>query len=309
MSAVAPFLPARRQGLSALARREEREFYLYISPWLLGLFLFTLGPLVASFVISFMDWVIVKPPTFIGLSNYREMLADPLFWQSLKVTSIYTFLDVPLRMIASLLVAIALNQQIKGVKLWRTIYYMPSVVPSVAVAMLFIWMLARRGLVNQLLGLVGLPPVNWFSEQMALYSLIIMSLWGYGASMVIFLAGLQNVPAHLYEAAAIDGAGTLARFRHITIPMISPVILFNTVMAIIGTFQVFTTGYVVTGGGPNNATLFYVLYLYRNAFQYFRMGYACSLAWVLFVIILACTALVFRSSPAWVYYEAEVARR
>jgi multiple sugar transport system permease protein len=300
----------KKKARSGLLAREEREFYLFIAPWLVGFLCLTLGPLIASLVMSFMRWEIIAPPEWIGLGNLRRLFDDKLFMQALKVTTIYTVVDVPLRTVASLLVALALNQRIAGAHWFRTFYYMPSVIPTVAVAMLFLWMLAPSGLINSLLALVQIPPQEWLtSSRWALFSLILMSLWGYGASMVIFLAGLQGIPAQLYEAAEIDGANRWQRLWNVTLPMLSPVILFNVVMAIIGTFQVFTTGFIVTRGGPNNATLFYVLYLYRVAFNYFEMGYASALAWVLFLIILAVTLLTFRSSAAYVYYEGAIRGR
>ena len=304
---MAPSPVKKSSRRNSLLIKEEREFYMFISPWLFGFVFLTLGPLLVSLIMSFTQWEVISPPKWIGGRNYLSMYRDPLFRQSLKVTTIYTVLDVPLRMAASLLVALALNQKILGARWYRTFYYMPSVIPAVAVSMLFLWILAPKGLLNALLGMVGIPPQKWLtSSKLALYSLVLMSLWGYGSSMVIFLAGLQGIPQQLYEAAEIDGANRWRRFIHITIPMLSPVILFNTVMAMIGTFQVFTTGFLVTGGGPNNATLFYALYLYRSAFEYFEMGYACALAWVLFLIILLLTLITFRSSAAYVYYEGEI---
>jgi multiple sugar transport system permease protein len=288
-----------------MALKEERSFYLFISPWVIGCVIFTAGPMFTSALLSFMDWDTITAPRWIGLSNYEELLRkDPVFWKSLKVTAVYTCVTVPLHLLSSLMVAILLNQNVKGLGLFRTIFYLPTVLPPVASIMLWIWIFFPDGLLNACATLFGIPPQNWLQdERLALPSIMLMSLWGFGASMLIFLAGLQSIPAHLYEAADIDGAGRWSKFRHITLPMLSPVIFFNVVTGIIGTFQVFTAGYLFTGGGPNNATMFYVLYLYKNAFEYFRMGYACALAWVLFVIIMACTLLVMRSSAKWVYYE------
>ena len=304
-------VPARRRGLSALERREEVGFYLFISPWLIGFLAFTLGPMVASFVISFMKYDVLTPPSFIGLQNYAIMFTtDPLFWQALRVTTIYTAGAVPLGMVAALFVAILMNQPIRGIYVFRTIYYLPSIITGVPAALLWMWILNPTvGVLNYLLSFVGIKGPAWlFDERWVLPALIMMSLWGIGGSMIIYLASLQSVPQHLYEAAEIDGAGVWARFWHVTIPMISPVIFFNLVMSIIGSFQVFTSAFVMTQGGPANASLFYVLYLYRNAFSYFKMGYASALAWVLFGIILILSLLVIKSSPAWVYYEGTVKR-
>jgi len=295
----------RRGGL---ARREERDFYIFTSPWWLGLILFVIGPMVASIVISFTKWDIITPPKWVGFQNYVHMFKeDPLFWKSLRVTAVYTFVLVPVQLTLSMLVSILLNQKVRMLGLFRTIFYLPTVLPIVASSLLWLWILSPEGILNFFVGLLGIPPQNWLtSERLALPSIMLMSLWGsFGTSMIIFLAGLQGIPHSLYEAAEIDGSGAWGKFRHITLPMLSPVIFFNFVMGTIGTFQVFTQGYLLTDGRPNNATLFYVLYLYRNGFEYLRMGYASALAWVLFVIILAVTLLIIRSSTMWVYYEAQ----
>jgi len=203
-------------------------------------------------------------------------------------------------------VAILLNQRVRGLGIFRTIFYLPTVLPGVASLMLWMWIFFPDGLLNVITGLFGVAPKAWLSdERLALPSLIAMGMWGYGATMLIFLAGLQEIPQHLYEAAEIDGCGRWAKFIHITLPMLSPVIFFNAVTSMIGTFQVFEAGYIATQGGPNNATLFYLLYLFRNAFEYFQMGYACALAWVLFWVIMGLTLLVVKSSAAWVYYEGK----
>ncbi|MHB0874476.1 MAG: carbohydrate ABC transporter permease [Anaerolineae bacterium] len=305
---TAPIL-RRQQRRGITEREEERGFYLFISPWLVGFVIFTLGPMIASFIISFMKYDVLSAPQFIGVENYRVMFTtDPLFWQSLEVTFVYSMGSVPLGMAASLFVAILMNQPVRGIYVFRTIYYLPSLITGVPSALLWMWVFNPSvGILNYGLSLIGIKGPLWlFSETWVLPSLIIMSLWGIGGSMIIYLASLQGVPQHLLEAAEIDGAGVLARFRHVTIPMISPVIFFNLVMSIIGSFQVFTSAFVMTQGGPANASLFYVLHLYRNAFSYFKMGYASALAWVLFAIILFFSLLVVRSSPAWVYYEGAV---
>lgn len=289
-----------------MSRRETIGGYLFILPWILGLMIFILGPIIASFVLSFCKYDIVNPPNFVGLANYKKIFAeDPLFYQSLKVTSIYTFVAVPLGLVVSFIVAILLNQKIRGLAIFRTIYYAPAVVSGVAVSLLWVWIFNPEfGVFNSFLSKFGIQGPTWLaSTKWALPALIIMSLWAVGAPMLIYLAGLQGIPSVLYEAAEIDGANFWFKFWRITIPMMTPVIFFNLVMGIIGSFQIFTQGYIMTQGGPRYATLFYVLYLYNNAFLWFKMGYASALAWVLFIIIFASTLLVLKSSSAWVYYE------
>ncbi len=294
----------RRRRLGA-GRREALVGYLTLSPWAVGFLLFTLGPMVASLWFSLSEYKVIQPPRWIGLANYQRMFSDDLFYRSLKVTVTYTFTSVPLGILAALLVAVLLNQNIRGARLLRTIFYLPSVISGVAVALVFAWILNHRfGILNYIIGLAGIQGPDWLGrQQWALWAFVLMSLWGIGGNMIILLAGLQGVPASLHEAAEIDGAGSWRRFQSITIPMISPVILFVSIMSVIGSFQTFTQAYIMTGGGPAYATLFYLLYLYRNAFSWFEMGYASALAWVLFAIILVCTLLGLRVSSSWVHYE------
>jgi multiple sugar transport system permease protein len=295
-----------RRGAGRLLRQEYIAFYLFASPWLLGLLIFTIGPMIASLILSLTDYPIIVAPRWIGLQNYVNLATnDDLVWQALRVTLSYSLGAIPLGLISAFLLAILLNQGVRGITVFRTVYYLPSVISGVPVALLWMWLLNPEfGLVNNALHFIGIKGPAWlFSTQWVVPSFILMSLWGIGAPMVIFLAGLQGIPAHLYEAAEIDGAGTLSKFWHVTMPMMSPVILFNIVMGIIDSFQIFTPAYVMTSGGPANASLFYGLYLYNNAFKWFKMGYAASLAWLMFIIILALTLLVFRSSAAWIYYE------
>jgi multiple sugar transport system permease protein len=286
-------------------KHEERQFYLFISPWLLGFFIFTAGPMISAIFLSFTQWDIITAPKWVGLGNFRELLfEDPLFWKSLKVTALYSFVSVPLHLISSLLVAILLNQKIKAMGTFRTIFYLPTILPVVASSMLWIWIFFPDGLLNIFLGHFNIQGHAWLSEEStAIWALIGMSLWGFGNGMIIFLAGLQGIPQTLYEAAVIDGANWWSKFWNVTLPMLSPIIFFNFVMGVIGTFQVFTQGYIMTSGGPNHSTLFYVLYLYQNAFEYLRMGYASAMAWILFFIILVLTSFILKSSSAWVYYE------
>ena len=288
-------------------KKEERQFYMFISPWLLGFLVFTAGPMLFAIYLSFTRWDVIGTPHWIGLANFKELFFDdPKFWISLKVTAIYSVIAVPLHLSSSLLVAILLNQKIKAMGTFRTIFYLPTVLPVVATSMLWMNLLLEDGLINRVLGIIGIPSISWLTnESTALGALIFMSLWGFGASMIIFLAGLQGIPKTLYEAATIDGAGAWARFLNVTLPMLSPIIFFNFVMGVIRTFQVFTQGFIMTNGGPNYATLFYVLYLYQNAFEYLRMGYAAAMAWVLFFILLTLTLFILKSSSAWVYYEGD----
>ncbi len=296
---------------SPMARREEVMGWLMALPWILGIVIWMIGPYGAAAYLSLTDYAILKPPSFVGLQNFRVMLfEDPLFWISLRVTTIYSVVSVPLGIALALFLAMLLNARIRGLAWLRTIYYLPAVLSGVAVSFLWIWIFSSDwGVLNYLLSLVGIRGPSWLGSQTwALPSLIIMSLWGIGSGIVIYLAGLQGVPTELYEAAEVDGAGRWRKFRSITLPMISPVILFQLIMGIIGALQTFTQGYMMTGGGPNNATLFYVLYLWRNAFQRLQMGYASALAWAIFVYILLLTAVVLRSSEAWVFYTGEIRR-
>ena len=292
-------------------QKEALDCYVFISPAVLGLLFFLLGPIVFSLYISFTDYDILSSPVWVGLANYVELFRDPFFWHSLKITLIYAGVSVPLGLVVSLLLAMLLNQNLKGIYLFRVIYYLPAVISGVAVALLWKWLFNPEfGLLNWFLGWFGIEGPKWiFSEEWALPSIILMSLWSVGGSMLIYLAGLQGIPSELYEAAEIDGASRIRRFWNVTIPMLSPVIFFNLVMGIIGSIQVFTEGYVLTQGGPNNSTLFAVLYLYRQAFSYFSMGYASAMAWVLFLLILGLTLLVFKSSPMWVFYEEQKSRK
>ena len=287
------------------AARRNVVGYIFIAPFILGFLFWFLIPALTSIWLVFQDWNMIRPPEFVGLDNFKKIASDKLFWQALKVTTRYTVISVPLSMVLAFLLALLMNTKVRGITIFRTIYYLPSIVPAVANAVLWAWILnSDFGLLNVFLHFIGLPKIRWLQEpELALPALILMSLWGLGGGMVIYLAGLQGIPEVFYEAAEIDGAGRWAKLRHVTIPLMSPVIFFNLVMSIIGTFQVFTAGYLITDGGPQNATLFYVLYLYRNAFQYLEMGYAAALAWVLFFIIMGLTLLIFKYVGSLIYYE------
>jgi multiple sugar transport system permease protein len=279
--------------------------YLFISPFILGFFLWFLAPALTAIWLTFFDWNMIRDPIYIGLENYEEIFRDKLFVQSLKVTAYYTAVSVPVSLVFGFLVALLLNTKVRGISVFRTIFYLPSIVPAVANAVLWNFVFNTEfGLLNALLRALGLRKVLWLQDpEWAMPALIIMSLWSLGGGMVIYLAGLQGIPEVLYEAAEIDGAGRWAKLWNVTIPLISPVMFFNLIMGIIGSFQVFTAGFLITGGGPQNATLFYVLYTYRTGIQYFDMGYAAVLAWILFFIILGLTLFIFRYVGRLVHYE------
>jgi multiple sugar transport system permease protein len=279
--------------------------YLFLSPWLLGFLIFLAGPMVASLYFSFTEYKVLQPPRWIALANYQRMLGDELFFQALSVVARYTFTSVPVGIVCALGLAILLNQRIVARGLFRTIFFLPSIISGVAVAIVFAWIFnAQFGVLNYLLSLVSISGPNWLgSPRWALWAFILMSLWGIGGNVVIFSAALHGVPRALYEAAELDGATSWQRFWSITLPMISPAMLFTAIIGIIASFQTFTQAYIMTGGGPANSTLFYLLYLYKNAFNWFEMGYASALAWVLFLVIIVCTLLLLRSSAWWVYYE------
>jgi len=279
--------------------------YIFIAPFMLGFILWFLIPALTSVWMSFQNWNMITPAKFIGLDNFKKIATDKLFWQSLKVTTIYTAVSVPLSLVVAFFLALLMNVKVRGISIFRTLYYMPGIVPAVANAILWAWILnSDFGLLNAFLHIFGIPRILWLQDpEWALPALILMSLWSLGGAMVIFLAGLQGIPNEFYEAAEIDGAGWWAKLRNVTLPLMSPVIFFNLIMGLIGTFQIFTAGYLITNGGPQNATLFYVLYLYRNGFQYFQMGYAAALAWVLTFIIMGLTVFVFKGLGGRVYYE------
>ncbi len=294
-----------RRGLS----REARWGIFFVTPWVIGFLIFTLGPVLASLGLSFMDYELITAPTWRGLENYVELLSrDRLFGLSLYNTVYYTLFSVPLGLMAAFLLALLLNVKLPGMNIYRTVFYLPAVTSGVAVSLLWVWLFNPQfGLINHLLRSIGLPGPGWLvDEAWSKPAFILMSIWGVGGTAVIFLAGLQGVPRSLYEAAEIDGANTWQRFRNVTVPMMTPVIFFNMIVGIIGSFQVFTSAYVMTQGGPRESTLFYVLYLFRQGFKLLRMGYAASMAWILFIIIIILTLIQLRLSTRWVYYESEL---
>jgi multiple sugar transport system permease protein len=298
-----------RKGYWTMARQESAWAYLFILPWGIGFIALTIGPMLASLYYSFTRFNIIDSPVWIGLENYQRVFQDPLFWKSLQVTLYYAALALPLGLVLGLFVAVLLNQKIPGVSLWRTTYYLPSVISGVAVAVLWVRIFNPKiGLLNTMLERVGINGPGWLQDpNWAIPALVIMGLWSIGGTMIIYLSGLQGVPTAMYDAAKVDGANRLQAFRYVTLPMISPVIFYNLVMGLIGTFQYFTIAYTATGaaGNPARSTLFYNLYLYQSAFRYFEMGYASTMAWILFFIVLVLTLLIFRSSSIWVYYEGQ----
>lgn len=312
----------------SLAKRESLAGYAFVTPWVIGFFFLTLGPMLASLYFSFTQYNIIDPPIWIGLTNYTKIFAgipealssgdasklgDPLFWKSLQVTLYYAMIALPLGLAISFALAVLLNQKIPGIYFWRTVFYLPAEIAGVAVTVLWMRILnPRGGLLNTALEKIGIHGPGWMTDpNWAVPALVLMGLWGVGGSMIIYLAGMQGIPTDLYDAAKVDGANAWQRFWNVTFPMMTPVLFYNLVLGMIGTFQYFTEVYVATGGtgGPVRSTLFYNLYLYQNAFKYFEMGYASAMAWILFIIVMVLTLLIFRSSDMWVYYEGQLRGR
>ncbi len=290
---------------SAATRRDMIAGYSFISPWLIGFLLLTLYPIFASLYYSFCDYRVLSPPHWVGLRNYTELFTDKDYFLPSLWNTLFMFLELPIALALSVGIALLLNQKMKGMVIFRTLCYLPSVVPTVASAILWLWLLnPQYGLVNATLKMLHIPTTSWLQSPIwAKPAFIILDLWAVGGGLVIYLAALQGVPQHLYEAADLDGAGPWRKTWNITLPAISPVIFFNAILGIIATFQYFTQTFLLTNGGPANSTLFYALFLYQNAFQYFRMGYASAMAWVLFAITALATVIVFKSSARLVYYE------
>ncbi len=288
---------------------EKLTPYLFISPWLIGFFAFTAGPLALSLVMSFYDWPVIGESTFVGLGNYIRMFTqDPQFWNSLGLTLKFAVIFVPLNMIIALVLAMLIATNVKGSNLFRVIFYIPSVVSGVAVAIIWGWILdSNNGILNYILSLVGIDGPLWLQDpKWAIVAIVIASAWGVGNMMLIFYTDIKSIPSSYYEAAVIDGATPLQQFFKITIPIITPTILFNLVTSTISALQQLTLVILLTGGGPMKSTYFYGLFVYENAFKHHRLGYASANAWVMFFIILGMTAVIFKSSSAWVFYENEV---
>lgn len=308
MAATFPSSTAPKTGSMRAMRRNEAFWGILLAlPAILGFILWQFGPMVASLFIGFTDWRLIGSPSWIGLENFERIFNDRLFYQSLKVTTVYSLLSVPLGLLAAFFIALLLNQKVRGLPVFRTIFYIPSIVPAVASSILWIWLFNPDfGLLNAMLRTIGLPKLQWiYGTDTVIPSLVLMSLWGIGGTMLIFLAGLQGVPNHLYEAVDIDGGNAFHKLIYVTIPMMTPTIFFNLILSVIGTLQTFTQGYIMTNGGPNNASLFYALFIYRKAFQQTQMGYASALALILFVIILILSFFLLRSSSSWVYYQGD----
>lgn len=296
-----------RRRLTLRERKEERAGFLFLSPWLLGLVAITAGPMLASLYLSFTDYDFLTAPEWVGLENYERLLTDSRFHQALSVTFRYVVISVPLQLIVALVVAIVLDRGIRGLSVYRSIFYLPSLIGgSVAIAILWRQIFGADGLVNRVLSVVGIDGPSWVANpSTALSTLIILNVWTFGAPMIIFLAGLRQIPTMYYEAAAVDGAGALRRFARITVPLLTPIIFFNLVLQLIGAFQAFTQAFIISGGNgsPSDSTLFYTLYLYIQGFGDFDMGYASAMAWALVLIIGGFTALNFLASRYWVFYD------
>ncbi len=303
--------PARRRRLGSNLRQLSIGM-MFVLPWVIGLLVFTIYPIVASFYYGFTGYSVLKPPQWIGLENYKVMFTeDKLFWKSLENTLLFVVMSVPLSTAIPVALALILNLKVKGMAFYRTAFYLPSIMPAIASSMLWLWILnPQYGLANEMLGWLGLGPVGWLTTpEWSKPSLAIMTLWGAGGGIVIFLAGLQDIPQHLYEAAELDGANAWQRTMRITLPMLTPSIFFNLVIDLIYYFQYFTQAYIMTRGegGPLDSTLFYGMLLFRNAFKYFNMGYASAMAWLLFLIVFGVTFALYSSSGRWVHYQgAEV---
>lgn len=297
------------KSLGRLGRIEARDFYIWISPWLIGFIIWRAWPMIYSLYLSFTDFRLLNRPTFTGLENIHTLLADDIYWKSVEVTLGYVIGVVPIGTIIALIAAMTLSQKLKGVNFWRAIYFLPSVVSGVAVAVMWSFILNPDfGLLNSILGVFGIDGPGWHtSETWALPSIILIGWWaGIGSQMIIYIAGIKGIPSVLYESAEIDGAGPFAKFWNITVPMLSPTILFNVVTQLIAAFQAFDHAWALTEGGPNNATRVYIVGLYENAFIFTKMGYASLMAWVLFIIILILTGVMLRISAKRVHYEVEV---
>lgn len=280
----------------------------FLFPWLIGFFVFLAGPILASFYLSFTDYDILRKPLWIGFDNYTSLFNDPVFWKSLRVTFLYAFITLPLSVIVGITIAVVLNQKIIGISFYRTCYYLPSIIPLVASSIVWLWIFRgdEGGLLNGFLRTFGINGPLWFSDpKWALVALIVMSLWSIGNSVLIYLAGLQDIPQSLYEAADMDGATFWHKLFFITIPMLTPTIFFNLIIGIISVFQYFVPAYVMTSGGPQYATTFYSLYAYQNAFEDFKLGYAASMSWILFLLVVFFTWLAFKGFATKVFYQGK----
>ena len=297
----------RKKNRAKRINIQKAWFFAFISPWIIGFVTFTFGPMIYSLIMSFTDWDMFSEFNFIGLQNYTNLFQDEIFITSLKNTFQYTLISVPLNLMLSLGMAYLLSFHLKGMRVFRTIYYLPAIVPAVASTMLFTRLLSSKGLINQMLALVGINGPTWLlSKDHVLWSFVFLALWGVGGTMILMLSAINSVSEEMYESALIDGASRMRMFISITIPQISPILFFNLITGIIGSLQTFTQVYMMTGGGPDHASEMIVPYLYKNAFAYYRMGYASAMAWILFFIVMILSLIVLKSSSMWVFYEEEV---
>jgi len=305
----AAVLPPTLRTANSRRRRElltNLTGYLFISPWLITFVIFTIVPIVASLYLSFTNYDILSTPVFTGLANYERMFfKDPRYWKSISATFYYVLTAIPLRLVFALLIAMLLNNTHRLTPVFRAAFYAPSIIGgSIAIAVMWRQVFGTQGLVNALMAVVGIPPISWLGNPAtAMWTLILLAVWQFGSPMLIFLAGLKQIPSELYEAASIDGASSISRFFRITLPLLSPVIFFNLVMQMISGFLIFTQAFIITGGAPLDTTLVYALYLYRRAFETYEMGYASAMAWILLLIIGIFTAITFKLSNTWVFYE------
>ncbi len=309
MSSISSAFSLRSSASEKIRRKDELAGWIFAAPAVLGFIIFVLGPMLFSLYLSFTDYTIVIKPNFTGFSNYIELFTSPVsnFYQALKVTAYYVFLSVPLQIIFSYAMAMLLNQNVKALGFFRTVYYLPTIVPLAASSMVWLWLLnPDLGFLNEILRSLGLPTSQWlYDDRTVIPTLVLMSLWSVGGTMLIFLASLQEIPRVYYEAIHIDGGNSFHKLVYVTIPMTTATVFFNLVMGLINGFQVFVQPYIMTEGGPSNSSLMYVYYLFKQAFTVQKMGFACAIAWILFIIIMVFTVIVFKSSRSWVYYEGE----
>lgn len=288
-------------------QRKSKIGLLYVMPWVIGFFIFTVYPFLNSLYISFTDYTMVTAPKFIGLDNYKELFKDKDFLNSLVATFKYAIMTVPLALAFALFIAVVLNFKLKGINFFRTAYYIPSILGgNVAISVIWKFLFTGDGLINQVIGIFGIDPLPWMSDpNLAMIVVALLRVWQFGSSMIIFLAALQNIPLELYEAAEVDGASKVTQFFKITLPLITPSLFFNLVMGMVGAFQEFNSAYLITGGGPLKATEFTSLMIYNFSFKFFRMGYASAMSWILFIVIMVFTAIIFMTQNKWVYYADE----
>lgn len=286
-------------------KSKKFEGTLYILPWIIGLVVFTAFPFIASFILSFTNYDLLSTPKFVGFDNYILMFKTPLFWKAFGTTIKYVFVTVPLKLAFALFIAYILNFKLRAVNFFRTAYYLPSILGgSVAIAVLWRFLFADVGLINMIIGKIGMDPISWLGNpKYAIFTISLLRVWQFGSPMVIFLAALKNIPESLYEAAKIDGAGKVTTFFSVTLPMITPIVFFNFIMQLVQAFQEFNGPYIITGGGPLNSTYLFPLYIYDNAFRYYKMGYGSALSWFLFFVIMILTIITFRSEKYWVHYD------